>query len=94
MTVYPSALDKAILYYDKQLRQFEEHRKIRAVTPEDYEWAEKHRQLVEWLKDYRRLKARERGVDIRCGNCKHDGTGDGVCDTCTDANHSKWEEEE
>ena len=56
--------------------------------------ADEHRQLAEWLKDYKRLLAKERGVDIRCGNCKHDGTGDGVCGTCIEENYSKWEEEE
>lgn len=54
--------------------------------------AENCRQLVEWLKDYKRLLAKESGVDIRCGNCKHDGEGSGLCDKCwDDVRRPKWE---
>ena len=62
MKVYPSALDKAIMYYNTQLRQFEEHKKIRAVTHEDYEWAEKHRQLAEWLKELKELRKQKETI--------------------------------
>ena len=54
--------------------------------------AEYHRQLVEWLKDYKRLLAVEEGIDIRCGNCKHDGTGDGECEKCY--MYKRWELED
>lgn len=53
--------------------------------------ANDHRQLAEWLKDYKRLLAKESGVDIRCGNCKHDGSGDGMCGKCYE--YSRWESE-
>ena len=53
--------------------------------------ANDHRQLATWLKDYKRLLVKESGVDIRCGNCKHDGSGDGVCGKCYA--YSAWEGE-
>ena len=49
-----------------------------------------HRQIAEWLKDYKRLLAIEQGIDIRCGNCKHDGSDDGICEECFD--YRRWEE--
>ena len=56
------------------------------------ECATEHRQLAEWLRDYKRLLAIESGKDIRCGNCKHDGKGDGRCEKCYQ--YSGWEEVE
>ena len=53
--------------------------------------AEEHRQLAEWLKDYKRLLAIESGIDVRCGNCKHDGIDSDRCNECYW--YSKWEEE-
>ena len=50
--------------------------------------AEEHRQLAEWLKDYKRLLAKESGVDIRCGNCKYDVTQE-MCGKCYE--YSRWE---
>ena len=50
--------------------------------------ANEHRQLAEWLKDYKRLLAKESGVDIRCGNCKYDETQE-MCDKCYV--YSAWE---
>lgn len=50
--------------------------------------AEEHRQLAEWLKDYKRLLAKESGVDIRCGNCKYDATQE-MCGKCYE--YSRWE---
>ena len=49
---------------------------------------EEHRQLAEWLKDYKRLLAKESGVDIRCGNCKYDATQE-MCGKCYE--YSRWE---
>lgn len=52
--------------------------------------ANEHRQLAEWLKDYKRLLAKESGVDIRCGNCKYDVTQE-MCGKCYE--YSAWEGE-
>lgn len=61
-----------------------------STTEQNYiKCAKEHRQLAEWLKDYKRLLAIESGVDIRCGNCKHDGSGDEVCCKCYE--YKRWE---
>lgn len=47
-------------------------------------------QIAKWLRDYKRLLAIESGVDVKCSNCRHDGSGDGNCDLCYQ--YSRWEE--
>lgn len=45
------------------------------------ECAEDHRQLADWLKDYKRLKTIELGK-ARCTTCKHYGTYAVECREC------------
>lgn len=53
--------------------------------------AEEHRQLAEWLKDYKRLLKIDSGEEIKCGNCKYDGVSSlEICGTCFQ--YSNWEE--
>lgn len=54
--------------------------------------AEENRQLAEWLKDYKRLLARESGENVRCGTCIHYGKEDQACYMCYQ--YSRWEGEQ
>lgn len=49
---------------------------------------DEHRQLAEWLKDYKRLKTIETGK-ARCTTCKHYGTYEIECRKCYQYN--LWE---
>lgn len=79
----PDSVGSKTFLYDWEVR------KANQKAAECEECAAEHRQLAEWLKDYKRLLAKESGVDIRCGNCKHDEDGSGICDECLE--YSKWE---
>ena len=57
-------------------------------TDEQRKCSDEHRQLADWLKDYKRLLAKESGVDFRCGNCKYDATQE-MCGKCYE--YSRWE---
>lgn len=51
--------------------------------------AEEHRQLAEWLKDYKRLLAKESG-NLRCRTCTHfDDNDSDECGKCYE--YSRWE---
>jgi len=52
------------------------------------ECAGDHRQLADWLKDYKRLKTIELGK-ARCTTCKHYGTHAVECRECYE--YSRWE---
>ena len=49
-------IDEAIKHYEELVVQFEEIKKQKAVTYEDYKRAEDHYQLAEWLKILKRVK--------------------------------------
>ena len=48
-------LDEAIQHCEDVVKQFEEVKKIKAVTHEDYKRAEEHYQLAVWLKLLKRI---------------------------------------
>jgi len=52
-------LDEAIKHAEEVAEGYEKIKKIVAVTEYECECAEEHRQLAEWLKDYKRLKEQE-----------------------------------
>ena len=93
MTVYPSNLDKGILYYNKQIRNFEEIKKIRAVTLEDYERAARCSQTAEWLEELSELRKQKRKTGkwiddpyiyqcSKCGSYVEIKSGDAAMNYC------------
>ena len=53
------------------------------------ECAEDHRQLADWLRDYKRLLAKESG-NLRCRTCTHfDDNDSDECGKCYE--YSRWE---
>ena len=73
---------------DEAIKQCEEIADYDCYNDKQMKCAEEYRQLAEWLKDYKRLLAKESGVDIRCGNCKYDVTQE-MCGKCYE--YSRWE---
>ncbi len=53
-------LEEVIKKFEQEIGEFEEFKKIHAVTHEDYAYIEKKRQLTEWLKE---LKAVHDEID-------------------------------
>ena len=49
-------LEEAIKHAEEVVKQFEEFKKIKAVTYEDYRCAEDHAQLAEWLKELQKYR--------------------------------------
>ena len=62
-------LEEAIKNFEQEIGEFEGLKKIQAVTYEDYEYIEKTRQLVEWLRELQ--ERRKQPEIVRCGACKH-----------------------
>ena len=52
-------LDEAIRHAEEVADDHDRIKQIKAVTLEECKCAEEHRQLAEWLKDYKRLKEKE-----------------------------------
>lgn len=62
-------LEEAIKNFEQEIGEFEGLKKIQAVTYEDYEYIEKTRQLVEWLRELQ--ERRKQPKIIYCKDCKH-----------------------
>lgn len=56
-------LDEAIKHAEEVVEEHEKIKRIKAVTLEECNCAEEHRQLAEWLKDYKRLLEEQQGND-------------------------------
>ena len=97
-------LDEAIKHEEELADGHDRIKQIKAVTLEECRRAEEHRQLAEWLKDYKRLKEQE---PIDCANAEHDADGClgystdrggySYCQTCLEcpkASINNWDKEQ
>lgn len=57
-------LDDAIKNFEQEIGEFEGLKRIHAVTHEDYVRIEKTKQLAEWLKELKELRAKKTGHRI------------------------------
>lgn len=57
-------LDEAIKHAEEVADDHDRIKQIKAVTLEECKCAEEHRQLAEWLKDYKRMKEQESCEDV------------------------------
>lgn len=91
-------LDEAIKHCEEVVDSHDSIKQIKAVTLEECRCADEHRQLAEWLKDYKRLKIKEEprmvyfyGDGYADGSIVYDGAQCPACGMDIDESDMNWE---